>query len=322
MKETKVLLVGLGGMGNCHLLNWQRIEGAEVAAAVGTGKADEAYASAHGLRMYPTIADACAREEINLIDICAPTWLHKPLVLEAVAQKKHTITEKPMALTSADAREMFAAADAAGVQLYVAQVLQFTKEVEVLRSVVRDGRYGKPLDGHFERLSACPQWTQGGWMLDKSKSGLIPFDLHIHDLDVIVSLFGKPDTIETISCAGPGKDYQELYRFLYGWKSGLHVSAEAAWLNACIPFTARWRVYFERGCLVAENGVHGYGADGEHTVFDTSEEVTVSVGTNLPPNGWFYRELSHFAACARNNEPSPLVPREQVLSVLEIAETI
>ena len=322
MNETRILLVGLGGMGNCHLLNWREIEGARVAAAVGQGAADEARAAENGLTLYPSIGEACRAEEIDLIDVCVPTWLHKPLVLQALAEKKPVIVEKPAALSSADAEEMFAAADAAGVPLYVAQVLQFTREVEALRAVVRDGRYGKPMDAHFERLSACPAWTKDGWLFDKAKSGLLPFDLHIHDLDVIVSLFGAPDSVETTSCAGPGKAYREHYRFLYGWKSGLHVSAEAAWLSACIPFTARWRVIFEKGCLVAEDGVRGYGADGKVTEFDLTEEVTVAIGTNLPPNGWFYRELSHFLACARQGIPSPLVPREQVLSVLRIVEKI
>ena len=88
------------------------------------------------------------------------------------------------------------------------------------------------MDGCFERLTACPKWSQGGWLLEKEKSGLLPFDLHIHDLDVIVSLFGKPDSVTFTECAGRGKAYAEQYRFLYGYKNGLNVCAEAAWFNA------------------------------------------------------------------------------------------
>ena len=71
------------------------------------------------------------------------------------------ITEKPIALCLTDAQEMYDAADRAGVQLYVAQVLQFTREVETLHQVMADRRYGKPLDACFERLSARPGWVQG-----------------------------------------------------------------------------------------------------------------------------------------------------------------
>ena len=99
--------------------------------------------------------------------------------------------------------------------------------------------------------------------------------------------------------------------------------AEAAWFNACVPFTARWRVYFENGMLVYDgSAVTGYGADGQVTVFDTADPVQIAGGVNLPANGWFFRELSHFLACAEQNIPSPRVSEAQVLSVLETLETI
>jgi len=316
-----ILLVGLGGMGVCHYRNYQQIEDANVVAVVGKTQSDKETAAQWNLPIYESIAQACAHEAVDVVDICTPTYLHKQLVLEAIEQNKHVITEKPIALKYADAKAMFDAAQEKGVQLYVAQVLQFTREVETLREVVRDQRYGKPLDGCFERLTACPKWSQGGWLLDKEKSGLLPFDLHIHDLDVIVSMFGKPDDVIFTECAGEGKAYSEQYRFLYVWHSGLNVCAEAAWFNAAIPFTARWRVYFERGMLVCDhNGVTGYAADGEVTHFDMTEPVKVDCGINLGVTGWFYRELSHLLECAKKGEPSPLVPQQQILDVMEILD--
>lgn len=318
-----ILLVGLGGMGTCHYMNYQHIEDAKVAACVGKSDSDRAAADAWGLPIYASIAQACAAEAIDVIDVCAPTYLHKPLVLEAAAQKKHIICEKPVALNLADAKAMYAAAEESGVQLYIAQVLQFTREVETLREVVRTERYGKPLDGCFERLTACPKWSQGGWLLDKEKSGLLPFDLHIHDLDVIVSLFGKPEHVSFTECKGPGKAYAEQYRFLYAYNSGMNVCAEAAWFNASIPFTARWRVYFERGMLICDvSGVTGYAADGEVTRFDVSDPVQVDCGINLGRSGWFLRELTHLLDCAKRGEPSALVPKQRVLDVMEILEGI
>lgn len=318
-----ILLVGLGGMGTCHYRNYQEIAGAKVAAVVGCTDSDKKAAKAWGVPLYGTITAACSCEAIDLVDVCTPTYLHKELVLEAIGQGKHVIVEKPIALKLADAKAMYDAAEAKGVQLYVAQVLQFTREVEILREVVSDQRYGRPLDGCFERLTACPKWSAGGWLLDKEKSGLLPFDLHIHDLDIIVSMFGKPDDVLFTECAGAGKAYAEQYRFTYVWHNGLNVCGEAAWFNASIPFTARWRVYFERGMLICDhNGVTGYSADGEVTKFDTTEKVTVDCGINLGTTGWFYSELTHLLGCAEKGEPSPLVPKQRILDVLEIIEKI
>jgi len=318
-----ILLVGLGGMATCHYMNYQHIPLAHVVAAVGSTDRDRETAKKWNVPLYASISAACMQEHVELVDVCTPTHLHKEMTLEAISHGKHVITEKPIALSFADAREMYDAAEKQGVQLYVAHVVQFTREIEVLRQVVADGRYGRPLDACFERLTACPKWSQGGWLLDKSKSGLIPFDLHIHDLDVIVSIFGKPDSVSFTRCQGAGKDYTEQYRFRYGYQNGLNISAEAAWFDAAIPFIARWRVYFERGMLICDQGgVKGYGADGTVITFDVDDPVKVDCGINLGKSGWFLRELSHLLAYAHHGKPSPLVPKQQVLDVVEILETL
>lgn len=314
-----VILVGLGGMGTVHRHSYQHVPGVKVAAAVAATPRERERAAQWGLPVFGSITEACAHTDAKLVDICAPTFLHKALALESLGQKRHTLVEKPAALSSADAREMFAAAESNGVKLYVAQVLQFTRDVEILRDIVRTGALGAPLDACFERLSARPQWSQGSWLMDEEKSGLIPFDLHVHDLDVIVSAFGRPQRASYTMCAD-ADGFPVAYRFAYGYE-GFHVNAEAAWFNAPIPFTARWRVCFEKGTLISDDkGLTCYRQDGTITPYDLSEPVKIPTGINLPPTGMFLRELTHFADCAQKDIPSERVPKEQVLSVLEVLE--
>ena len=317
-----ILLVGLGGMGTCHYMNYQHIEGAKVAACVGSTASDRERAAQWGLPIYESIADACKAHDVDVIDVCTPTHLHKPLVLEAAGCKKHVICEKPIALKLDDAKAMYAACEENGVQLYIAQVLQFTREVETLREVVTAQRYGKPLDGCFERLTAAPKWSAGGWLFDKEKSGLLPFDLHIHDLDVIVSLFGKPQSFSVNSCKGRDKTYAEHLRIDYNY-GDKHVNGEAAWFNADSPWTARWRVYFENALVINDGTtMTAYSFDAPPRVFDTKDEVEISTGINVPPCGWYYNELKHFADCIREGKPTPYVTREQLLTVMEIIEEV
>ena len=66
----------------------------------------------------------------------------------------------------------------------------------------------------------------------------------------------------------------------------------------------------------------GYAADGTVTKFDISDPVVVDCGINLGTSGWFYRELKHLLDCAKKDEPSPFVPAQQILDVLEIIEKI
>lgn len=316
----KIALVGTGGMGTVHYNNYQHIDGCKVTALVGVNDQSRECAVQWGLPLYPDIAGMVKEQQVDVVDICSPTFLHKEHVLEALRLGAHAITEKPVALHLQDAREMFDLAEKQGKLLFVAQALQFTKEVAVLRSLVSSGEYGKPLDGYFERLSACPRWVQNGWLFDKEKSGLLPFDLHIHDLDVIVSLFGKPEHFSFTSCGNADKSYKEHYRFTYNY-ANMNVGAEAAWFNADFPFTARWRVYFENA-VVVNDGSHitAYPLEKSPRVFDTEEDLLIPTGINLPPTGMFHRELSHFMQCVREGKPSEVVSREQVLAVIELLE--
>ena len=181
---------------------------------------------------------------------------------------------------------------------------------------------GKVLDASFERLSAAPRWAVGGWLFDKNKSGLLPFDLHIHDLDVIVSLFGKPQGFTVQTCKGRGKDYAEHLRISYDY-GDKHVNGEAAWFNADSPWTARWRVYFENALVINDGAtMTAYAFDAPPRVFDTKDEVEISTGINVPPCGWYYNELKHFAECVREGKPTPNVTRDQLLTVMEILEEV
>lgn len=318
----RVALVGTGGMGTVHFSNYAHIKSGQVVAIVGNTQQSQDFAAEQGLPIYENISTMAQSEQVDVVDICTPTYLHKQHVIEALSHGMHAITEKPVALSYQDAVEMWELADQVGKQLYVAQVLQFTKEVELLHELVKSEKYGKPLDAYFERLAACPTWAKDGWLFDKNKSGLLPFDLHIHDLDVIVSLFGKPENAEFTSCGGADKAYKEHYRFLYDY-GNLHVAAEAAWFNADFPFTARWRVYFENAVVVNDGTqVIAYPAGENAVVFDTEENLKIPTGINLPPTGMFFQELSHFMDCVEKGIPSAKVTRSQVLAVVQVLEQI
>ena len=316
----KIGIVGIGGMGTVHYHNYLHLEDCEVAGFVTRSQSGKAKAAQWGVPSFDDIQTMVKETGVQVVDVCTPTYLHKDHVLQALEAGAHVIVEKPCALSRADAQEMFALAQKKGLHLYVAQVLQFSREIEVLRQLVEEQPYGKPLDALFQRLSARPDWAQGGWLFDRSKSGLVPFDLHIHDLDVIASLFGVPQEAQCWASGGGEEQVPELYRWEYRCGQ-VHVAAEAGWLKACIPFTAVWRVYFEKAAVIYDGQtVTAYPYGGEPVVYDTEEKVKIPTGINVPPTGWYLRELGHFLDCLRRDEDSPLVPPERVLAVLDLLE--
>ena len=317
----KIAIVGVGGMGTVHFNNYAQIEKAEVRAVVGPSESDREKAAEWGVEIYPDIKELLAAEEIDLIDICTPTFLHFEHALTALSFGKNVIIEKPIALHREDAERIFALASEKNALVFVGQVLHFTREVEILKEAVETEKYGKVLDAYFTRLTAAPNWVQGGWMFDKEKSGLLPFDLHIHDLDLIVSLFGRPESYSYNAAGREESEFKEHYRFNYNY-GDLNVGAEAAWYNANYPFTARWRVYFEEGLLVSEEGLTFYPASGEAVEFETEAEPKIETGINLPPTAMFYHELSHFIESAEKGIASDRMTEKELITTAEILEDI
>lgn len=98
------------------------------------------------------------REDIDLIDINAPSDTHKEIALAAAAAGKHIFCEKPLALTLADSKEMLAAAEKAGVKHMVGFNYRFAPAVQLAKKLVEDGRLGQIY--HFRA------WFLQDWIMD------------------------------------------------------------------------------------------------------------------------------------------------------------
>lgn len=318
---VKIGIVGLGGMATVHYSNYKYIEECEVAAVVGSTAKDSEKAREWKVPEYHSISEMLSEQEIDVVDICTPTFLHDTFIKEALLYHKNVIVEKPMVLLSGQAEELFRMAESVRKHIYVGQVTRFAKDNEILQRLVRLKPYGKVKDVYFARLSKVPAWSAGNWMLDKEKSGQLVFDLHIHDLDTIIHLFGKPDSYYYETVSNAEKDYQECYRLYYKYRD-FGVCAETAWYHADFPFSAVWRIYFENAVVVSDGAsVTAYPFEEEPVHFDISEKK-IPTGINVPPTEMYLSELQHFIECASKDIDSDRVPKEQIIGVLDILDEI
>lgn len=99
-----------------------------------------------------------ARDDIDLIDINAPSDAHREIALAAAAAGKHIFCEKPLALTVADARSMLDAAEQAGIKHMVGFNYRFAPAVQLARKLVAEGRLGQIY--HFRA------WFLQDWIID------------------------------------------------------------------------------------------------------------------------------------------------------------
>lgn len=205
----KVGIVGAGFMGTTHAAAWAETE-AQIAGFVAE-TADEArpLAEQYGAKIYPDLTTML--DQVDVIDLCTPTHLHHPMVLQAAAAGKHIVCEKPLARSLAQAQEMLQACRSAGVRLLVAHVVRYFPEYALAKAAVEQGKIGQPGVIRLSRGSFRPKKPVGNWFLDEAKSGGILMDLMIHDFDYARWIAGEVESVfaKKVSSGRPeaGIDY-------------------------------------------------------------------------------------------------------------------
>lgn len=134
------------------------------------------------------------REDIDLIDINAPSNAHKEIAMAAAKAGKHIFCEKPLALSLADSRDMLAAAEAAGIKHMIGFNYRFSPAVQLAKELISSGRLGKIY--HF-RATFLQDWILDPefplvWRLQKEIAGSGSHgDLGAHLIDMARFLVGE-----------------------------------------------------------------------------------------------------------------------------------
>ena len=98
----KVGLIGCGFMGAMHANCYRNIEGVEV-VAVADIRPEKAEALAQGATIYGDGMDLIEKADVDIIDICLPTFLHSQFIELCASYGKAVLCEKPFTMTNADA---------------------------------------------------------------------------------------------------------------------------------------------------------------------------------------------------------------------------
>src|ERR1043165_2537338 len=138
--SVNVAVVGLGFMGVTHLRAYLQIPGARIAAVcdaarlpvngvlqgvAGNIKKSDDVDLGPSVKVYRKLEEVLADPEIELVDLCTPTQLHPEQAIAALKSGKQVFCEKPMARTSASAREILKVSQSAPGFLMPAMCLRF-----------------------------------------------------------------------------------------------------------------------------------------------------------------------------------------------------
>jgi predicted dehydrogenase len=312
-------IIGAGFMGSAHAANYAAL-GERVRVKAVCGRSPERAA-----RVAETVGAAPATDldalladpEIEAVDLCLPTPIHREVAVRAFAAGKHVFLEKPLALTLEDAEAILAAAEESGKIFMVGLVLRFWPEyVELVRLVAR-GELGRPKAVGTQRLSPPADWAD--WLRDRAQSGGTAVDLMIHDFDQMNALLGTPRSVyasepepghvhavvEYEHGSGIAEGSMAMPRS-YPFSSGIRVLAEggvAEYAFSAAPVEGEGNI----GASSSARGLRLYPADGEPRV------VEVESGDPWGP------EIAYFVSCLEAGRAPAHGTGDQALLALKVA---
>ena len=211
MKDINIGMIGYKFMGKAHSNAYSKVnmffdaDALAVRKAICGRDADGVGLAAQKFGWEGTETDwrkLASRKDIDAIDINAPSYLHKEMAIFAANEGKHVFCEKPLAFSTADAREIIEAVKKNGVKHQIAFNFRFAPAVQVIKKMITDGRLGKiyHFRGHYlQDFIISPDFPKV-WRLDKTVAGSGSLgDLGAHVIDLARYLVGDVKSVIGIS---------------------------------------------------------------------------------------------------------------------------
>jgi predicted dehydrogenase len=143
-RPLRVGLVGCGDVTQYYVGNAHRFDGFELVACADADRSrSRALAGAHGLEAL-AVDDLLDRDDLDVVLNLTPPGAHAELTLAAIARGRHVYSEKPLATSLAAAREIGAAAAAAGVTVCCAPDTTLGAGFQTALRLLRGGGIGTP----------------------------------------------------------------------------------------------------------------------------------------------------------------------------------
>jgi predicted dehydrogenase len=255
-----IAILGGGFMGASHATNYAALGERVRVKTVFSRTAGRAQRVAEmvGAEMSTDLEAAIGDPEVDAVDICLPTPVHRRATELSLDRGKHVFLEKPLALTVEDGEAILRAAEASGRTFMVGLVLRFWPEYVELHRRVASGELGRPFAVATQRLSPPADWAT--WYADWAQSGGPPVDLMVHDFDQANWLLGEPRSVYARGTASQKDGSVDSVVAVVEY-DGAHATVEGSMaMPSSFPFTSLIRVNAEKGA--AEYAFRAAPAEG------------------------------------------------------------
>ncbi len=143
-----------------------------------------------------------ADPQVDVVYIAAPASEHRTLGLLAIAAGKHVLIEKPLGMDATEARELVAAARAAGVLLMEAMWSRYFPQASVIRDLIADGALGEVRGVHADFGHVAPT-DPGHRMQHPELGGGAVLDLGVYPIQLASMAAGPAVAVTAVGSLAP-----------------------------------------------------------------------------------------------------------------------
>lgn len=313
-----VAIIGAGFMGKTHLTAYQAMNNARVTAICDLNETQgRALAQEAGCTWYADGEAMLRAAQVDVVDICLPTFLHEQYALLGAKYKKHIICEKPVALSMDALDRMLDAAAEAGVQFAVGQAVRFWPEYVKTKELYDSGALGTVKYARASRLSVHPAWSE--WYRRPENSGGGLFDLHLHDIDYLCYIFGKVKQVYAVGRKNDVGCWNHVASSLT-FENGVQATAEGIIeMPAGFPFTMELNVVGNEKAVCYRMRAGANLEDVASAIRETwlyGEEKMQKL--SVEPYDAYRKELEHFIDHISAGTPITAITPQEVRHVLSV----
>lgn len=253
---VRIGVVGAGGFGLMALQHFMQLPQVQLVGMAGTHR-EAAFAAARRFGV-PDIEDVdrlLAREDVDLVYIATPPFLHHPQALKALQAGKHVISEKPLAVTVEQADELISVAREKRL-LVIANLMQrYNPLFSIIKQLIETKVLGEFLHGYFENYASDEGLGPQHWFWDRTKSGGIFIEHGVHFFDLFAGWLGPGKVVAAQRTLRPGSNLEEQVNCTARFCDGAIVNFYHGFTQAARMDRQEFRLLFERGDVRLEEWV-------------------------------------------------------------------
>jgi len=326
MKNTHMVRIGVIGLGQialkAHLPGFSKVSGCRLTAVQSSRQAHaRRTAEQFGVPLvHRDWRKLLASDQVDAVSITTPNATHFPIALKAIQEGKHVLVEKPMTVTTQEAKTLIAVASRSKRVLMVHHNMRFDPAVRTAERLLRKGTIGEVLAFKCSLTHRGPRaWNpKADWFFDPKRSGGgVLMDLGPHVFDSLAFLLGDQACLVAATVVpglasrkgtslGPESHCACLLRF----RRGAVGTVNLGWIDTA--YQNRFYFFGSKGTLslnLAKGDpitVQSRGKDGKEF-------------PALDPDSFAPSLYEHFVDCVRTGRASS-VPGEAGLRTLELIE--